>query len=95
MGNIFSSSNCKAPHKNQGKPDRETPFFTRDRPTLFSRESPFFSREVREPFFNKANGKAIQTKLTVGKPGDKYEKEADSMANAVVNNSSKPAIQDK
>jgi hypothetical protein len=31
----------------------------------------------------------------VGQPGDKYEKEADTMADAVVNNSSKPTIQNK
>ncbi|WP_354667420.1 eCIS core domain-containing protein [Pseudotamlana agarivorans] len=37
----------------------------------------------------------MQTKLTIGQPNDKYEKEADTMADAVVNNSSKPEIQNK
>ena len=54
--------------------------------------TPFFTRESRTPFFS---GTAIQPKLTVGKPGDKYEKEADTMADAVVNNSSQPAVQNK
>ncbi len=58
-----------------------------------------------QPFFNKASDQAIQTKeeqsffqtkLTVGQPGDAYEKEADAMADAVTNNSSKtPDIQNK
>lgn len=63
------------------------------------KKTPFFSKEIRTPFFNKG----IQTKsentadrLTVGKPGDKYEKEADAMADAVVNHSPpKPTIQNK
>ena len=32
---------------------------------------------------------ALQTKLTIGKPGDKYEQEADTMADRVVNGTSK------
>ncbi len=35
----------------------------------------------RKPFFNKP---IIQTKLAIGQPGDKYEQEADTMANQVV-----------
>ncbi|WP_298892641.1 DUF4157 domain-containing protein [uncultured Psychroserpens sp.] len=56
-------------------------------------ETPFFSKESKTPFFNK--GATVQTKLTIGQPNDKYEKEADTMADAVVNNSSKPDIQNK
>ncbi|MCD2257706.1 eCIS core domain-containing protein [Psychroserpens luteolus] len=56
-------------------------------------ETPFFSKESKTPFFNK--GATVQTKLTIGQPNDKYEKEADTMADAVVNNSSKPEIQNK
>ena len=53
---------------------------------------PFFSKDNHTPFFNTG----VQTKLSLGKPGDKYEKEADGMADAVVNNSkSKPLIQNK
>jgi Domain of unknown function (DUF4157) len=36
------------------------------------------------PFFNKTSSPAIQTKLTIGQPGDKYEQEADAMAEKVV-----------
>ena len=81
MKAIFSSSRNKIPHNNEGKEHKETPFF---------------SKESRQPFFTIPNGGVVQTKLTVGEPGDKYEKEADSMADAVVNKSiSKPAIQNK
>jgi peptidoglycan hydrolase-like protein with peptidoglycan-binding domain len=59
---------------------------------------------AKEPFFSKKNGsndsgqKApfFQAKLSVNEPGDKYELEADSVANAVVNNkASSPVIQQK
>ncbi|MEM8528257.1 MAG: DUF4157 domain-containing protein [Bacteroidota bacterium] len=46
---------------------------------------PFYKNE---PFFNKKqetkNKKPIQTKLKIGKPNDKYEKEADATADRVV-----------
>jgi Domain of unknown function (DUF4157) len=47
-------------------------------------ESPFFDHasEQGEPFFTPSLG--IQTKLTVGQPNDKYEQEADSVADKVV-----------
>ncbi|WP_010177184.1 eCIS core domain-containing protein [Aquimarina agarilytica] len=81
MKAIFSSSRNKIPHNNEGKEHKGTPFF---------------SKESRQPFFTIPNGGAVQTKLTVGEPGDKYEKEADTMADAVVNKSiSKPVIQNK
>ncbi len=57
--------------------------------------APFFSKEgaddygdhAEEPFFSGcAQDKAVQTKLTVGPSDDKYEKEADSVADAVVHN---------
>ena len=80
MKSVFTSRRNKNPHTNEGKERKETPFF---------------ARESKTPFFNVANGGAVQAKLTVGQPGDKYEKEADHMADAVVNNSSKPAIQNK
>ncbi len=56
---------------------------------------------VKDPFFTKQNdiNKAqkasfFQAKLSVNEPGDKYEKEADTVANAVVNNSNQtPAVQ--
>ena len=56
----------------------------------------------QQPFFNKAGKQAVQTKaepffqakLTVGLPGDKYEQEADAVADKVVNgNGQQPAVQ--
>jgi peptidoglycan hydrolase-like protein with peptidoglycan-binding domain len=58
----------------------------------------------KEGFFSKQDdtqkdsrpGSFFQTKLAVNKPGDKYEQEADSVANSVVNQSSKnPVVQQK
>lgn len=51
-----------------------------------------------QPFFAKAGAGGffetpVQTKLTVGQPGDRYEKEADGMANKVVQRSETPNIQ--
>ncbi|MBK9983971.1 MAG: DUF4157 domain-containing protein [Saprospiraceae bacterium] len=58
----------------------------------------------KEPFFSKENdikkshqpGTFFQAKLTVNQPGDSYEQEADSVANAVVNKTTKgPIVQHK
>ncbi|MDQ6764441.1 MAG: DUF4157 domain-containing protein [Bacteroidota bacterium] len=58
----------------------------------------------KEPFFSKQNdinkpgqrGSFFQAKLSVSEPGDKYEREADSVANAVVNKqSASPFLQQK
>ena len=43
----------------------------------------FFGRDNKLPFINK--GEAIQSKLTVGKPNDKFEQQADNVADHVVN----------
>ena len=54
-------------------------------------ERPFFGAKQnnsKQPFFQ-AKG------IKIAQPGDKYEKEADSMADAVVNNQSTPGIQQK
>ncbi len=80
MKSVFSSRRNKRPHNNEGKEKKETPFF---------------SKESKNPFFNVVNGTTVQAKLTIGQQGDKYEREADSMANAVVNNSSTPEVQNK
>ncbi len=80
MKSIFSSRQNKIPHNNEGKEKTETPFF---------------SKEGKVPFFNSVNSGVVQTKLTIGQPNDKYEKEADNMADAVVNNVSKPDVQHK
>jgi hypothetical protein len=55
-----------------------------------------FHRESNQPFFGKNNesffhASPIQAKLTVNQPGDIYEKEADAMADTVVQRSSEPA----
>jgi|GEM_PF-6995617 outer membrane protein OmpA-like peptidoglycan-associated protein len=62
-------------------------------------QAPFFSKsyepeasDSKTPFFNKTN--PIQAKLAIGQPGDVYEREADSVADAVVNHSNQtPVIQ--
>jgi len=52
-------------------------------------QEPFFSQSSereRHPFFNTRQGGTVQTvqaKLTVGKPGDRYEQEADRVASKV------------
>ena len=81
MKSMFSSRRNKLPHNIE-----ETE----------KKKAPFFSKESKTPFFNGSGSKAVQAKLTIGQPGDKYEKEADSMADSVVNQSSKkPNIQNK
>ncbi len=80
MKSIFSTRRNKSPHNNE---------------EAEKTEGSFFSKENKTSFFNAKNSTTIQPKLTVGQPGDAYEKEADTMADAVVNNSSKPAIQNK
>ena len=47
-------------------------------------DTSFFNRG-KESFFSR---RSIQPKLTIGQPGDKYEQEADRMADYVVNHSS-------
>ena len=53
------------------------PFFKKDGQRDFFSET----SQAGEPFFSP---QTIQPKLTIGKPGDKYEQEADSMADKVV-----------
>lgn len=60
-------------------------------------------KKDQQPFFNQTQDSTIQTKgedaffqpkLSIGQPGDKYEKEADAMADAVVNRTNNsPAVQ--
>ncbi len=71
------------------KNNSNSSFFQQGYQTFFSPKSTFFSP-------------TIQTKLEIGSPNDKYEQEADSMADRVVNNAenssiseSSPAIQRK
>jgi hypothetical protein len=56
-----------------------TPFFAKRGENFVSsteRDSPFFSQQNSAP--------AIQAKLNIGKPNDKYEQEADAVADNVV-----------
>jgi hypothetical protein len=65
------------------------PFFQKNGEGTFFSDSqtglqtkPFFSKHAAQPF--------IQTKLTIGQPGDRYEQEADAMADMVVQRLSNP-----
>ena len=66
-----------------------TPFFSKEAQGA----SPFFGGETAaaEPFFSP---RTIQPKLTIGKPNDPYEQQADAVADQVVAklNSSPPSV---
>lgn len=69
-------------HRNAHTPDviQEKPFFSKRNDTKDNSKT--------QPFF--------QAKLAINKPGDQYEREADSVANSVVNNKSNtPVVQQK
>jgi len=61
---------------------------------------PFFAKNGGESFFSKSddtsqsffNSPTIQTKLTIGQPNDKYEQEADAMADKVVQRLATPEV---
>jgi Domain of unknown function (DUF4157) len=61
---------------------------------------PFFNKRAGESFFSKSNDTpkdffrppSIQTKLTIGQPNDIYEKEADAMADKVVQRQAIPEV---
>lgn len=65
-------------HSLQAKGGAQQPFFQQQE----ERQGAFFGNEppAAKPFFTPF----IQTKLTIGQPGDKYEQEADAMAEQVV-----------
>ena len=71
-------------HKNPQQGDnKEQPFFAKEANQLAE------TKAVKPSFFQKKG-------LTVGKPDDKYEQEADAMADAVVNNAANaPPVQQK
>jgi len=60
------------------------------------KEQPFFSKsneKERQPFFPAASHEQpVQTKLAIGEPGDKYEKEADAVADHVANGQNQTAV---
>ncbi|WP_010521973.1 eCIS core domain-containing protein [Aquimarina agarivorans] len=63
------------------------------------KQQPFFNKDGQVGFFSKSgksfqaffNNTGIQTKLTIGKPNDKYEKEADATADKVIRKLNDPA----
>ena len=55
-------------------------------PVSPDKEKPFFSpNTAHQPFFSATNSAVAQPKLTVSKPNDPFEQEADAMATAVMN----------
>lgn len=70
-------------------------------PNVQAKRQPFFSKEGEGSFFSKSNEATtsffspatIQPKLTIGQPNDKYEVEADTMADKVVQRLSKSSHQ--
>ena len=66
--------------RKKGIAKKEQPFFKEGSPALQTKEE-------KQPFFQTKGSEG----LTVGQPGDKYEVEADAMADAVMNNAPKSA----
>ena len=60
--------------------------------SFFQKESNNFLPKSEKPFFNAS---PLQTKLTVNQPSDPYEKEADAMADKVVQRSSNKSFSNK
>src|SRR5688500_11759761 len=59
-------------------------------------QSSFFKKADKQSTGAKSSNAFFQAKLSVNQPGDKYEREADSVANTVVNNTgSSPVVQQK
>ncbi|NUQ23486.1 MAG: DUF4157 domain-containing protein [Saprospiraceae bacterium] len=71
MKNIFRSRRHRNPHQNDDQ-QREKPFFSKSNET------------AKQPFFSAAKGLPVQTKLSIGQPGDAYEREADAVADRVI-----------
>ena len=67
---------------------KNTPFFRKE-----SGQNFFHSSINEQPFFSKTQNHpaGIQTKLAIGQPGDIYEKEADAVADKVVQRLAEPA----
>lgn len=83
MKHTFLSRRHRNPHQHDEQ-QKEQPFFSKSNDT----ES--------EPFFSAAgHGQPVQAKFEIGQPGDKYEKEADAVANHVVNGQTQTPTQPK
>ena len=70
--------------------NRSQPFFNKDGQTAFFSAKQYTIQT--QPFFTKQANPFIQPKLTIGQPNDKYEKEADAMADQVVQRLSKTEV---
>ena len=58
---------------------------SRKEPSAPETKRPFFDKDNNSRAFFKPSESPIQTKLTIGKPGDVFEREADAVADKVVN----------
>jgi hypothetical protein len=67
-----------------------TPFFQKGNGGNF-----FAKGDAQDSFFSTEAASLVQPKLTIGAPNDKYEKEADDMAEQVVQRTEKEKIQSK
>ncbi len=68
-------------------------------PNVQKRTSAFFGKSDSRPFFAPAHNSSaffrVQTKLSIGQPGDTYERQADQMADQVINANTNTAVQQK
>lgn len=82
MKRSFLSRRLRNPHQHD-EPQKEQPFFSKANDTK------------PEPFFRAAgHAEPVQAKLAIGQPGDKYEQEADAVADHAVNGQNQtPAVQ--
>ena len=58
---------------------------SRKNPSSPEAKGPFFDKDGKSSAFFKSSESPIQTQLTIGKPGDAFEREADAVADKVVN----------
>jgi hypothetical protein len=94
MKSAESKTTAAAQHLQAKQDEPQTPFFQAEKAgsALDNGHPSFFSPNggngiQRKPFFSSPR---IQTKLTIGQPGDKYEQEADHMADQVVQRLAEP-----
>ncbi|NJR62821.1 MAG: DUF4157 domain-containing protein [Cyanobacteria bacterium CRU_2_1] len=66
---------------------------SRKAPSLTEESEPFFKKTGHPAFFSSVAVNPIQAKLTMGKPGDGFEREADATADAIVNHHQPPHVQ--
>ena len=81
---MFRSSYCTRRHRNT---------HVRDEQPVYSRT--FFTKATPQAVQRKPDAGFFQTKLSIGQPDDKYEKEADAVASEVVSQTALPVVQQK